>query len=273
MPSVAREGIEIHYEVCGSGPPVVLAHSFLCSGAMWAAVVPALSARYRLVNVDARGHGASAHVPRRCTIEDVLRDHLAVLDALGIARATWAGLSLGGMVALRAALDEPERVDALALLDTDAGPETFGVRAKHALLGVVARTVGVGPVVPQIAKLMFGPTTLRERPALVDAWSARFAAVHVPSVLNVLAAVDGRADLRPSLGRIAVPALVVVGAEDRALPPERSRRLAAALPSARLVEVPGAGHLSALEAPAAVAAAMARFLDEVHSGSRAGTRA
>jgi pimeloyl-ACP methyl ester carboxylesterase len=91
-------------------------------------------------------------------------------------------------------------------------------------------------------------------------------------VLNVLAAVDGRADLLPSLGRIAVPALVVVGAEDRALPPARSRRLAAALPSARLVEVPGAGHLSVLEAPAAVCAAIDRFLDEVHAGPGAAAR-
>lgn len=268
MPSVQREGIEIHYEVTGSGPPVLLAHSFLCSGAMWAPVLPALSA-YRVVNVDTRGHGASGRVERRCTVEDVMRDHLAVLDALGIARATWAGLSLGGMVAIRAALDAPDRVDALVLLDTDAGPETLGVRAKHALLAGVARTVGVGPVVPQIAKLMFGRTTLRERPALAREWSDRFARVHVPSVLNVLAGVDGRDDLLPGLGRVAVPALVVVGAEDLALPPERSRRLAAGIRASRLVEVPGAGHLSTLEAPAAVGAAMASFLGGVHAGPRA----
>lgn len=273
MPSVRRDGIEIHFEVSGSGPPVLLAHSFLCSGAMWAPVLPALSARHRVVNVDTRGHGASGPVARPCTVEDVLADHLAVLDALGIARATWAGLSLGGMVALRAALHAPERVEALVLLDTDAGPETFLVRAKHVALAAVARTVGVGPVVPEIAKLMFAATTLRENRPLVEAWSARFASVHVPSVLNVLAAVDGRVDLRPSLGRIGVPALVVVGAEDLSLPPERSRALAAALPSARLVEVPGAGHLSVLEAPAAVGAAMTEFLDHVHEGSRATTPA
>ena len=272
MPSIEREGIEIHYEVTGDGPPVLLAHSFLCSGEMWGPLLPALSSRYRLVNVDTRGHGASGRVARRCTVEDVLRDHLAVLDALGIARATWAGLSLGGMVALRAAIDVPERVDALVLLDTDAGPEALGARAKHPLLALLARAIGLRPVLPQIAKVMFGPTTLRENQALAEAWTARFASLHVPSMLNVLAAVDGRADLRPSLERIAVPALVVVGDEDRSLPPPRSRRLAAALPSARLVEVPGAGHLSALEAPATVGAAMTQFLDVVHSVTRA-TRA
>jgi len=272
MPTVERDGIAIHYEVTGSGPPLLLAHSFLCSGELWAPVLPALSARHRVVNVDARGHGASGRVPRRCAIEDLLRDHLAVLDALGIARATWAGLSLGGMVALRAALDAPERVDALLLLDTDAGPEALAVRARDAALAIVARTIGVGPVLPRIAKLMFGTTTLRENAPLAQVWCARFARVHVPSVLNVLAAVDGRADLRPSLGRIAVPALVLVGAEDRAQPPARSRRLATALPSARYVEVPGAGHLSALEAPTAVAEAMLGFLGDVHGGAQAGAR-
>jgi pimeloyl-ACP methyl ester carboxylesterase len=268
MPYVRREGVDIHYEVTGNGPPVVLAHSLLCSGAMWAPLVPALSSRYLLVNVDARGHGASGAFAGRCTVGDLLRDHLAVLDAIGVSRATWAGLSMGGMVALRAALDAPDRVDSLVLLDTDAGPETLGVRAKHAVLALLARTVGVRPVLPQIAKLMFGPTTLRENPALVEAWIVRFAGAHVPSVLNVLAAVDARADLRRSLGRVAVPALVIVGAEDRSLPPERSRRLAAALPSARLVEVRSAGHLSALEAPGAVGAAMAGFLDEVHGAAK-----
>lgn len=269
MPSVRTTGVEIHYEVSGDGPALLLAHSLLCSGEMWRNQVPALARAHRVVNVDARGHGASGRATSQFTLYDSLSDHLAVLDALGIERAVWAGLSQGGMVALRAALTAPQRVGGLVLVDTDAGPETLATQLKDALLGAVARAVGVRPVVPQIAKLMFGSTTRRDNPALVAEWTERFAALDVPSMLHALGAVSRRDDLLARVGRISVPTLVIAGAEDAALPPRRARRLAAAVPGARFVELLGAGHLSALEQPDAVTAEMLRFLDGLAPGAHA----
>jgi pimeloyl-ACP methyl ester carboxylesterase len=269
MPSVRTTGVEIHYEVTGDGPPVVLGHSLLCSGEMWRCQVPALARGHRVVNVDARGHGASGPATARFTLYDSLADHLAVLDALKVERAVWIGLSQGGMVALRAALTAPERVAALVLLDTDGGRETLPTRVQHALLGAVARTVGIRPVLPEILKLMFGATTRRDDPDLVAEWSRRFAALDVPSVLNALGAVSRRDDLLPRVGQISAPALVLVGAEDAALPPARARRLAAALRGARIVEIPRAGHLSALEQPDAVTAELLAFLEGLAPEARA----
>ena len=244
----------------GDGMPVVLGHSFLCSSAMWAPQVEALRARYRVVNVDYRGHGAARPATTPFTLWDLARDVLAVLDLLGIRRAVWAGLSIGGMVALRAALLAPERVSALALFDSDAGRWPMRTRLEYALLGLTARAIGMRPLMPLIQKRMFGATTRRTRPELVARHAEEWAALDVPSMLRVLTALNQREDLLPRLGAVDVPALVAVGAEDVALPPARSRRTAAALPRATFVEVPEAGHLSAVEQPEAVTETILAFL-------------
>lgn len=261
MPTARRNGPEIHFTVHGEGRAIVLGHSFLCSREMWSPQVPPLAERYRVVNVDARGHGESGAIEDDFTLYDMVDDVVAVLDRLGLERAVWAGLSIGGMVALRAALTVPERVEGLILVDTDAGPETAWTRLKYSGMAAVARTIGVRPLQKPVCRLMFGATTFRRRPELVDEWTGRLRGVHVPSVLKMLAALQTRDDLRPRLPEIAVPALVLVGAEDRSLPPDRSRTLAGGIPGARLVEIPEAGHLSALEQPEAVTAAMGEFLD------------
>ena len=108
MPSIERDCLKIHFEDLGSGPPVVLGHSFLCSGEMWSPQVPKLAERHRVINIDERGHGHSGKLSEPFDLYDMVDDVLAVLDHLGIKNAVWAGLSIGGMVALRAALAFPD---------------------------------------------------------------------------------------------------------------------------------------------------------------------
>ena len=264
MPTVSNAGIEIHYHVMGDGSAVVLLHSFLCSGDMWREQVGPLSRGWRVINIDVRGHGRSGLVDGSFSLYDMVDDACAVLDAAGIERAVWAGLSVGGMVALRAALRVPDRVAGLILIDTDAGPESGFKRVKYRLLRAAAQIWGVRPLVPQIRKVMFGPTSRKQRPELVAEWSRRFAEVDVPSMLRMLDALLERDDVRPELGRIDVPALVLVGAEDTTLPPERSRHIAERLPSASYQEILASGHLSALERPDAVTGAMTAFLRTVY---------
>ncbi len=261
MPSVESQGIRIVFDDLGKGVPVVLTHSFLCSGEMWAPVLPALAARARVVNVDLRGHGRSAPSPRSFTLYDMVGDVLAVLDSLGIERAVWAGLSIGGMISLRAALTVPNRVAGLVLLDTDAGPEHPKVRLKYRAMGLGAHLVGLRPFVPSVLPLMFGSTTLTTRPELVAEWRVRFAAVHVPSMLATLGALVRRDDLRPRLGEIRTPAMVLVGDEDTTLPPARASQIHAGIFGSRLEVIPRAGHLSALEQPDAVSDAILSFLE------------
>ena len=124
MPKLETNGVRIHYEEVGAGPPVVLGHSFLCSGEMWRPQIEPLAERHRVINIDHRGHGRSGALTNPFDLYDMVGDVTAVLDHLEVERAIWAGLSIGGMVAMRAAIAVPERVAGLILVDTDADAET-----------------------------------------------------------------------------------------------------------------------------------------------------
>jgi pimeloyl-ACP methyl ester carboxylesterase len=262
MPLLESQGVQIYFDDVGAGEPIVLGHSFLCSGEMWAPQVERLAGRFRLINVDLRGHGRSGQADEPFTLYDVVQDTVAVLDHLGIERAVWAGLSIGGMVALRAALVVPERVSALILLDTDAGAEVAYKRLKYGVMALGTRLLGIRPFLSPIVRLMFGRSTRRANQILVNEWKARFAGVHLPSILNCLTALMQRDSVVHRLEEIQVPSLVLVGEEDASLPLALSQRIAAGLRDSRLVQVPTAGHLTALEQPEAVTAAMAGFLEE-----------
>ena len=253
--------MKLAYEVAGAGAPVVLLHNILASADTWSAQVRDLATRYRVIAIDARGHGRSPHATTPFTIGDMVDDTVGVLDELGIDCAVWAGLSMGGMVALAGAVKAPQRVRALVLLDTDAGPAGFGDRMQYRIMSAVAAVVGVRPLVSPIIALSLGPTTRRTRPDIVADWSARIRNAHVPSARRAIAAVAGREDLRARLRDIAVPTLVIVGEEDPTFPPPVARGIASGIPGARLIVIPGSGHVSYAEQPEAVTHAMRAFLD------------
>lgn len=266
MAFVRNQDIDIFFEDSGAGPPVVLGHSFLCSGEMWREQVPALSANFRVINLDLRGHGRSGHVTAPFSLYDAVSDVLAVLDSLNIERATWCGLSIGGMVALRAALTHPDRVAGLILLDTDAGPETGLQKLKYRAMGAGAKLLGLRPFLPSVAGMMFGATTRRQNPQLVDEWKGRFAGLHLSSVLHCMEAIVRRDSLLVRLDQIGVPTLVLVGEEDAALPPPLSRRIHDRLRDSTFDLIPAAGHLSSLEQPAPVTDAILSFLERQPTG-------
>ena len=266
MPDVESHGIRIQFEDVGSGPQVVLGHSFLCSGEMWAPQVGPLAERYRVVNIDQRGHGRSGNVTEPFDLYDMVADVVAVLDTLEIERAVWAGLSIGGMVAMRAAITVPERVSGLILVDTHAGEETPYKKLKYRTMGLGVKMVGTGPFLPTISKLMFGSTTRRYNPDLVDDWQQRFASVDVPSMILGVGVLARRDSVVDRLPQIEVPSLVIVGDEDVSLPPSYSREIASALPNSSLMVVSESGHLSSLEQPEAVTEAMLGFLDGLDRG-------
>ncbi|MDX1459071.1 MAG: alpha/beta fold hydrolase [Marinobacter sp.] len=265
MPTIDRGSQRLYFEVTGEGPAIVLGHSFLCSGAMWAPQIEALSAHHRVINVDLRGHGQSGPVDGIFDLYDLVDDVLAVLDHLQVNKAIWAGLSIGGMVAIRAAIRNPDRVAGLMLLDTHAGAETWPNRAKNLVMTAMAKRVGVARLSPVIAHMFFCSHTRRHNPALVRAWQERFAEVPLASALRGAEALKQRDSVLGQLADIRAPALVIVGEKDEPLPPRYSRQLAREIPDSSLIVVPGAGHLSNLEQPEAITSAILSYLRDIGS--------
>lgn len=263
MANITRDGITLYYEVSGSGAPIVLTHSFLGDGSLFKFQVAALERTHRVINVDLRGHGRSGASESPYTVYDLVDDVVAVLDHEKVESAIWMGLSIGGFLALRAALIHPERVSALVLIDTDAGPESPWNRLKYTAMKGWLKAFGPRFIVPAVMPIMFGRTTLRSRTELCTQYYQRFLNIRVKSTCAGIDAIIRRDDCVARLSDIGVPALVVVGEEDKTLPLWKSRRIVDGIHGAELVRIPEAGHLSAIENPAPVTEAVTRFLSKL----------
>jgi 3-oxoadipate enol-lactonase len=254
------EGAVIEYDARGEGPAVLLLHAFPLGLFMWDAQVEALAATHRVVRFDARGFGGSAPGDGALTMERIADDGAALLDHLGIERAVVGGCSMGGYAAFAFVRRHPQRLTGLVLQDTRAGADTAEARANRATLAAKVLVEGASAAAEAFLPKLVGETTRRDRPDLVASLRERILATSPPGIANALSGLAARADSRETLPTIAVPTLVLVGAEDVLTPPPEAATMAAAIPRARLDVIPGAGHLSNLENPAAANAALRAFL-------------
>jgi pimeloyl-ACP methyl ester carboxylesterase len=244
---------------------IVLLHGLLFDGGMWAKQIEALAPLGRIVVFDGPGHGKSTELPPPFSLED---HSDALMDAFGelrIDRAVLVGLSWGGMVAMRAGIMHPSRVKAMALLDTGADREPTKNRVKYRLMISFARRYGIPRwmVDREIKSILFGPDTLREQPELVDRFYARVNGFARDALSRAAkAVVVKRVSIVEKLARIEAPALVIHGRDDRARPPADAEQIVQHVKGARLEWIERCGHMSAIERPDAVNAALVPFVRE-----------
>lgn len=264
MPKTRVNGVELHYDERGSGTPIVFSHGLLWSGRMFAAQVEALSSRYRCITFDHRGQGQSPRSPTAYDMDDLAADAAALIESLGAAPCHFVGLSMGGFVGMRLAARRPELLRSLTLIETAADEEPRRNVPKYRVMGWFARLFGVKGLAWAVMPIMFGRTFLRDpaRAAERAEQRALLEGIDVPGMLAALDSVITRKPIAGELGRVTTPTLVLHGEEDRAIVPPRAQRMAAAIPRARLVMLPRAGHTSTVEAPEAVTKAIAEFVDE-----------
>ncbi len=243
--------VELHAELDGppDAAPLVLLNSVGTSGAMWRAQVGALAEQFRLIRIDARGHGGSPVSPdESVTVADLGTDVLAVLDRLGIDRAHVAGLSLGGMTAMWIAAHHPERVGRLALLCTSAHPGNTQSWLDRA---AKVRADGMGAVADFVVDRWITPELKRRDRALYDSLQALLQTTDAESYAQCCELL-GALDLRPDLPRIAAPTLVIGGGQDPALPVEHQQAITDGIAGAHLAVVSPAAHLANVEQAGAV---------------------
>jgi 3-oxoadipate enol-lactonase len=270
MPYVRTRLGRLFYEQRGEphrdgAPAIVLLHGLFFDGGSWRGQLEALSALGRVVVIDGPGHGKS-EPPPRFVLEEQADALLDAFGDLGVARALVVGLSWGGMVGMRLALQHPSKVAGLALLDTSAEKLTIVERLRYRAFVSMHRRIGIPRALfmKEVAPLMFAARTLRERPELVDESYRRTMGFDREGVARAsLAVVVHRTNILPKLGAIRAPTLVMCGREDRATPPAQAERLARAIPGARLEVLDGLGHMSTLEDPGAVNAHLVPFARRV----------
>ena len=238
-------------------PVLVLANSLGTSAAMWDQQMPAFSPRFRVLRYEHRGHGGRlAPAAGPYSIADLGGDLVALLDHLGVERASICGVSLGGMVALWMGANRPERVDRLVLACTAARLEPPGPWGERA---ATVRRDGTSVLLGALLGRWFTGPWLSGRPDIATSVAAMLADVDAEGYAGcceAIAAMGQTADL----GAVTAPTLVIAGADDPVTPPQTGLELQQGIPGAALTVLASAAHLANIEAAGAFAAAVVDHL-------------
>lgn len=249
MPKLNRNGVDIYYEVHGSGPVVLLTHGYSSSSHMWKGQIDVLARDHTLVTWDMRGHGHTDYPADQSLYSEAetVEDMAAILDAVGAEKAIIGGLSLGGYMSLAFAATYPERVRALLIIDTgpgyknDAARDTWNATAEK----TAERWERDG-----LTRLSNGGAETRTSPHRDATGLARAAR-------GMLAQRNAR--VISALPGIKAPSIVIVGANDAPYL-AASDYMASKIPGAAKVVIPGAGHAANIDQPEAFNAAVLGFL-------------
>lgn len=246
MPTLKRHDGVVHYEVNGTGEPIVILRGLARTVKHWMGYDTMLAEHFRVVTMDLRGVGKSTQ-PHRwgTTLFDLADDVAAVLTAAGIEKAHILGVSLGGMVALATGLGHPERCKSVITVNTSiAGQKTLRMSVPGALGLLEGGVRGDGRIHTNLAGMMVGPDCPAEERARI---AREFAAIAESEGMNTPTAVRqllaaARFRVRDRLKELGVPTLVIYGTDDKFVPNVNSRKIAALVPNARLVPIEGGGH-------------------------------
>lgn len=250
-------GVSLAIETRGSGLPIVFIHGFPLDRTVWRHQLDTLTG-FRRIAFDLRGMGQSDAPDLGYSMATYADDLVALLDALGEERVVLCGLSMGGYIAFEFLRRFRPRVRGLVLMDTR--PEADSAEGRKARDALIAKVRDLGPIAAAEAMLprFFTATVPTD---LIHSVREMIMRTPVPGIVGALGAMRERPDSTPLLPTlVGVPTLVVVGQEDVITPPAIAEAMAAAIPEARLVEIPGAGHLPSVEQPVPTTRAILKFL-------------
>jgi 3-oxoadipate enol-lactonase len=261
--SIAVNGIDIAYRIDGpdDAPTVVMSNSLASNLTMWDAQVEALVPRYRVVRYDTRGHGNTSATGGGYSIDMLVADLIGLLDALGIEKSAFCGLSLGGMIGQQLGIEHADRFTGLVLADTiSRWPEGAGVLWAGRIRA--AQQQGMKSLVEGTLERWFTPSCLEARPPEVEKIAQMILNTPVPGYAGCCQAIS-KINFTGQLGAISLPTLVIVGADDPATPVSAAEVIHQAIAGSELVVIEQASHIAPVEQPAAFNEALLGFLDRL----------
>lgn len=255
-------GIEAAYDIHGvSGSWVMLSHSLGCSKEMWRGQVNELSKHYRVLSYDLRGHGGSSASAEPGSLDLLALDALALLDSLNIDSVHFVGISIGGMIGQRIALNTSERIDSLVLSNTSfkTAPETkegWSQRISQ------ARNYGLKSLAKATMERWFPAEFRSSRPEVIEGLEKQFAATSLNGYVACCEAIMGH-DLEGRLPTLKKPVLIIAGSEDQGVSLQATKTMHELLPSSKLAVLAGAGHLSNIDRSDQFNAELSNFMESV----------
>lgn len=269
MPRLNVNDLELYYE--DTGPPkdlnnhkrpVVFVHGLLWDHSEWDTQVEFLRQHHRCITFDLRGH-ARSEVPDDpfIDLETQYLDVAVLIRDLDAGPCHLVGISMGGAIALRVAARRPELVDTLTIIGSSAGRENPDKQSRYTMLNLVARMLGVRPLIGQIMPLMFSDRFLEDPQR--ESERERWRAVLADNDSSIHKAVNGfihRPSIVDELHRIRAATQIIHGTKDQAVDLDEGRRIAEAIDGAEFHPVPDTGHMVPLEEPDDFNDLMDRFL-------------
>ncbi|MCS6908137.1 MAG: alpha/beta fold hydrolase [Anaerolineales bacterium] len=243
------ESFKMAYEEVGSGIPLLLIHGYPLNRHMWQPQLDELGKDARVIAPDLRGHGDSTPTEGIYTMDLLAEDCAKLLDHLRIReKIVLCGLSMGGYISFAFARNYPERLAGLILTATRAAPDTEEHKLNRQRSLALAKEQGLEPIIEAMLPRVLSPTTLQNRPDLVQTVRKIMQRTSLQAILGDLQGMMERADSRPFLKQITVPTLILHGKEDPLIPVEEAKAMQESIPNCRLVLLDRAGHLPNLEA-------------------------
>ncbi|MBN96113.1 MAG: hypothetical protein CL928_18895 [Deltaproteobacteria bacterium] len=268
---IAVNGYEIAVRIRGDGPPVLMGHSLTFDSRMFDAQVAALQDKFPLIQIDLPGHGDSGTPKEYFTLEEIADDLAELMDQLGVKKAAWVGHSLGGMVGMRLALQHPDRVSAIALLNTSAEAENPQMRDLYHHVNETSRgKPSDAKTVKFVLELMFSPSFIANQSDDVAPYEEMlFNPKDAEGVYRTAHAVIWRTSVLDDMTALRPPALVLTSADDTSVPAHHGEAILGKVPGARHIHLDNCAHMSCVEQPDAVADALQSFFTGTPNWSEA----
>jgi pimeloyl-ACP methyl ester carboxylesterase len=257
-------GVELAAVDRGTGLPLLLVHGFPLNHSLWQAQIDACAESCHVIAPDLRGFGTSGVSEGEVSMEQMADDLAGLLDTLGVREpVVFAGLSMGGYIAWEFWRKYGPRVAGLILCNTRAAADSPEAAANRRLMADRVLREGPAPIADAMIPRLAAEVTLVRYPERVEAVRHMIFSNDPRGIAAASRGMANRADATPLLPQIACPTLLIAGQYDQIVPLAEMRAMAEAIPNARLVEIRDAGHLTPLENPAEVNAAMLSFLGEL----------
>jgi 3-oxoadipate enol-lactonase len=256
---IAANGISINADISGrdGAPWLIFSNSLATDLHMWDRTAQDLGSTHRVLRYDQRGHGGTQATPGRYTFELLIADIVGVMDALGIGKASWCGISMGGATGMGAVQKHPDRFDRLAICDT-TGQSTPASSQQWEARIVNAQTNGMQAEVESTIGRWFPPETVKANPPHLDALRKMILNTPVEGFAGCSAALANH-DYRTGMKTVKNPVLYMCGEKD-GNNTAVMRTMKDELPASKYVELPGAGHISNMDRPELFSKALREFL-------------
>jgi len=257
--------IKINYQDCGDGIPIVFIHGFPLNQSIWQTQIEGLSEQARIITLDLRGFGDSQATQEEYSMDLLANDLAYFLDSINVVAPIFAGLSMGGYVALAFCKRYARWLSGLVLIATRATSDSKEAKNSRDKLTFVVKEQGLEPVVDLLLPKMLSPKTITEKPEIVKELRKIMLKSSIDGVVGSLQGMKNRSDYSTILSQLDLPTMVIHGMDDLLISPKEAQNTAKVIPNAQLELIPDAGHMVNMEQPQHFNKLMVDFIQSVRS--------